>query len=1056
MATQSFDIDELRERLSGKGGKAYWRSLEEAAETDKFKDFLHREFPEGAAEWTDSEGRRHFLKIMGASMALAGLSGCTTEPGEEIVPYVEQPEKIVPGEPLFYATAFPLGGYGHGVLAESHTGRPTKVEGNPDHPASMGATNAIMQASVLDLYDPDRSTNVMNRGTVSTWDDFARAMDRDLDQLRQTQGDGLRLLTGTVTSPTLTSQLQGLLEQMPQARWYQFDPTSRRTVHEGVGARLGRSGEPLYHFEEAEVIFSIGSDFMLMMPGSVRYAREFAERRRVRLEETAMNRLFAVESTPTITGAMADHRLPLPPRRLHAFVQSAAHELGVAPEPEVDLSALEETWKEALVADLRENSGSCLVVPGEAHPPAIQELAHAMNEALGNVGQTVEYIAPVEARPENPDDPLENLVREIEAGKVDTLLMLGGNPVYTAPQDIDFVQALDQVPQSVHLSKYVDETSYRSTWHIPRTHYMETWSDVRAFDGTASIIQPLIKPLYDACHSAHEVLSVFTEGAMQTSYDIVTTYWRERYDGGEDFALFWQRALHDGVVPGTGHLEGLAPHAIPGLVEMGEPREGTAPEDTSRVDVELAPADTTRADLPTQQPDTGAAEPAPVTTPPAPEEDELEIIFKPSPMLRGGEFANNAWLQEAPKPITKLSWDNAALMSPSTAGRLALENQDVVDMQYRGSSVRAAVWIVPGHADDCVTAYLGYGRERAGRVGDGVGFNAYKLRTSDRPWGGPGLTIQKIEDEEYSLATTQSHHSMEGRELVREGTIGKFRDNPDFATEGGPINLPSLYEEYEYDGYKWGMVIDANVCIGCQACVVACQSENNIPVVGKEEVRKGREMHWIRIDRYYKGDLDNPDAFFQPVPCMHCEKAPCEVVCPVYATVHDEEGLNVMVYNRCIGTRYCSNNCPYKVRRFNFFQYSEWEDPESLKGQRNPDVTVRSRGVMEKCTYCIQRISAARIQAKKEQREIRDGEILTACQQACPTQAIVFGDLNDETARVKHLEEEPHNYALLEELGTRPRTTYLAHLQNPNEELEKHLERETTERGISPEVGPVD
>ena len=1055
MASQPLDIAALRERLEGKGGKAYWRGLEEVAETKAFKEYLHREFPEGAAEWKDSEGRRHFLKIMGASIALAGLGGCNIEPGEEIIPYVEAPEEIVPGEPLFYATAFPLGGYGYGVLTESHMGRPTKVEGNPDHPASMGATNAIMQASVLGLYDPDRSTNVMNRGTVSTWDDFARAMAQERSQLHRTQGNGLRILTGTVTSPTLQDQIRTLLEEMPRARWHQFDPTSRRAVHEGVRARLGQPGEPLYHFDEVEVIFSVGSDFLLMMPGSVRYARAFAERRRVRLDETEMNRLFAVESTPTITGAMADHRLPLPPSRLRAFVQSVAHELGVAPEPDVAFSNVAEAWKEALVAELQEHRGSSLVVPGEAHPPEVHELAHAMNEALGNVGTTVEFIEPVEARPENPDSSLGRLVEDIRAGEVETLLMLGGNPVYTAPQDIEFVQALDQVPQSIHLSKYVDETSYRSTWHLPRTHYMETWSDVRAFDGTASIIQPLIKPLYDPCRSAHEVLSVFTEGAMRRSYDIVTTYWRARYDG-EDFALFWQRALHDGVVPGTGRMEGLPPHTIPGLVGLGPPDEEAAPEDTSRVDVDLAPADTTRADLPVQQPDTGAARPAPVTTPPAPEEDELEIIFRPSPMLRGGEFANNAWLQELPKPITKLSWDNAALTSPSTASRLGLENQDVVDMTYRGNSVRAAVWIVPGHADDCVTAYLGCGRERAGRVGDGVGFNAYRLRTSDQPWSGRGLTLQKIEDQEYSLATTQSHHSMEGRHLVREGTIGEFRNNPEFVTEGDPINLPSLYEEYEYDGYKWGMVIDTNVCIGCQACVVACQSENNIPVVGKEEVRRSREMHWIRVDRYYKGDLDNPDAYFQPVPCMHCEKAPCEVVCPVYATVHNEEGLNLMIYNRCIGTRYCSNNCPYKVRRFNFLQYAEWEDPDSLKGRRNPDVTVRSRGVMEKCTYCIQRISAARIQAKKEERQIRDGEVLTACQQACPTQAIVFGDLNDETARVKHLEKEPHNYALLEELGTRPRTTYLAHFRNPNEDLEKQFERESTERGLSPEVGPTD
>jgi molybdopterin-containing oxidoreductase family iron-sulfur binding subunit len=638
--------------------------------------------------------------------------------------------------------------------------------------------------------------------------------------------------------------------------------------------------------------------------------------------------------------------------------------------------------------DLWHHRGASLVVAGRQQPPLVHALAHAMNEVLGNVGQTVVYTQPIVAQPVDACASLRALVEDMAAGRVELLVSLGGNPVYTAPADVDVAAALAHVPLSVHLGLYVDETSALCRWHIPAAHELESWGDARAYDGTVSLLQPLIAPLYNG-KSAYELLAMLTGQLEQSGGEIVREDWRIQHQGAE-FDQFWRTALHDGLITNT---------ALP-------------PQDV--------------------QLQTGWLADAAAAAPPSP---GLELLFQPDPHIWDGRFANNGWLQELPKPMTKLTWDNAALLSPATAERLGLPNEAVVELHFQGRTVRAPVWIVPGHADEAVTVHLGYGRRRTGRVGSGAGFNAYTLRTSDTWWFGHGLQLRAT-GERYALATTQHHHAMEGRHLVRAGTLQQYVQHPQFVQEMGELPRPqeTLYPPYAYEGYAWGMVIDQSTCLGCNACVVACQAENNIPIVGKQEVQRGREMHWIRIDRYYKGPVHNPEVYHQTVLCMHCEHAPCEVVCPVYATVHDHEGLNNMIYNRCVGTRYCSNNCPYKVRRFNFLQYADY-DTASVKLLHNPEVTVRSRGVMEKCTYCVQRISAARIQAQLENRSIRDGEVVTACQSACPTGSIIFGDLNDASSRVANLKTLPLNYGLLAELNTRPRTTYLAALRNPNPQL---------------------
>jgi MoCo/4Fe-4S cofactor protein with predicted Tat translocation signal len=1015
--TESLDLALVRSRLSALRGVEYWRGLEELADSEAFHELLRREFPRQAAPWLDAVSRREFLKLIGASLALAGLGACgrAAPTDEKIVPYVRQPENLVPGKPLFYATAFPHNGAASGLLVESHEGRPTKIEGNPNHPDSLGATDALAQASILSLYDPDRSQVVTNAGAIGTWNAFFTAMNGEMEGQRVSEGRGLRVLTESVTSPTLADQIQSLLSRFPRAKWHEYEPAGRDNVQAGARLAFGEYVAAQYRFDRCDVILALDADFLFCGPGNLRHARAFAGKRRVRSGRAEMNRLYAVESAPSVTGSMADHRLALRPSEIPEIARTVASRLGIKTGGTSEPASSSPVAKlsDAVARDLQEHRGASVVVAGDQQPPLIHALAHAMNQTLGNVGKTVVYTQPVEANPVDQTASLGDLVRDIEAGGVTVLAILGGNPVFTAPADFQFARLLSRVAFSVHLSLYDDETSERCHWHIPEAHYLESWSDARASDGTATILQPLIAPLYGG-KTAHELLSALAGRPGRSGYEIVRSYWRRR-SRSKNFERFWRTALHDGVVADTA----FPPKAV-----------------------KLKPVSTFESQvssLPPPRLETRNGKP-----------ETLEILFRPDPTIFDGRFANNGWLQELPKPLTKIAWDNAVLVSPATAERLGFSHQtgasggehgkiyaDIAELRYAGRTMRAPVWIAPGHADGCATVYFGYGRARAGRIGTGVGFNAYAIRTSETPWRGAGLEIRKL-GERYPLACTQFHHSMEGRDLVRAATLEEYRKNPGFAREknGAHEENATLYPEHNYEGYAWGMSIDTSACIGCNACVVACQAENNIPVVGKTEVTRGREMHWLRVDRYYKGGADDPETFHQPVPCMHCENAPCELVCPVGATVHSDEGLNDMVYNRCVGTRYCSNNCPYKVRRFNFLQYSDFETP-SLKLGRNPNVTVRSRGVMEKCTYCVQRINAAKIQAEKEDRRVGDGEITTACQAACPTEAIIFGDINDRASRIAKLKAESLTYALLAELNTRPRTTYLAKVINPNPELQR-------------------
>ena len=983
-AYEYLDLEAIRRRLEQSRGQQYWRSLDELAQSDGFQDFLQREFPRQASEWHDAGGRRRFLQLMGASLALAGLSACTKQPPEPIVAYVRQPEEVIPGKPLFFATAVTLSGVATGVLVESHLGRPTKVEGNPEHPASLGAADAFAQASVLSLYDPDRSQTLLQLGEIRPWPAFLGAMSEALADQRVKKGAGLRFLTETVTSPTLANQIRGVLAEFPAARWHQYEPAGAHSARAGARLAFGAPVNTYYQLAKADVILALDADFLCSGPASLRYARDFADRRRVRGEETAMNRLYAVEAAPSPTGAKADHRLPLRASEMETFAAAMAGAVGVAGAPAV--SGPHATWIQAVAKDLREHRGACVVIAGDQQTPAVHAWAQAMNLALGNVGKTIVHTDSLEAEPVDQIESLRELVTEMDAGRVELLVIVGGNPVYNAPADFTFRERMAKVKLRVHSGLYDDETSEMCQWHVPAAHSLETWGDARAFDGTVTIQQPLIAPLYFG-RSVHELFAAFSDKPERSAYQIVREYWMTQKPSA-DFEPWWRKAVHDGVVAGSA----LPPKTVSARALNLQP--GAAPQGS-------------------------------------------EIVFRPDPTIYDGRFANNGWLQELPKPLTKVTWDNVAQISPATAQRLGLQNEDFVELSYQGRKVPAPVWISPGHANESVSVTLGYGRTRAGHVATGAGFNAYALRTSAAVWSGAGVEIRAL-GRKHPLACTQQHHSLEGRSLAISGTIEEYRKKPGFVGElaEAPPKELTLYPGFKYEGYAWGMAIDQSACVGCNACVVACQAENNIAVVGKEQVINGREMHWLRIDTYFKGELDNPETLYQPVMCMHCENAPCELVCPVQATSHSTEGLNDMVYNRCVGTRYCANNCPYKVRRFNYLLYSDWAT-ESLKLQRNPDVSVRSRGVMEKCSYCVQRINSAKIESEKEDRLIRDGEIQTACQASCPTQAIVFGDINDKNSRVAKMKAEELNYGLLTELNTRPRTTYLAALRNPNPEIER-------------------
>jgi molybdopterin-containing oxidoreductase family iron-sulfur binding subunit len=953
----------------------YWRSLEELASTDEFRAFVEDEFPNRKPDWNDPGSRRRFLQLMGASVALAVTSACTVQPKELIVPYVRQPEEMIPGKPLFYATAMGVAGVATGVLVESHLGRPTKIEGNPEHPASLGATDAVMQASVLTLYDPDRSQTVTYDGNIGGWGGFITALTGARDAAGLKKGAGFRILTGTVTSPTLGAQIQDFLTAFPSAKWHQYDPCGRHSARAGAMAAFGSPLNTVYRFDRADVIVSLDADFLCStVPGSLRYARDYSARRRAAAENPNVTppRLYIAESTPSVTGSMADHRFRMTAAAVGAFAAKLAR--GAA-----DV--------QAVLKDLEAHRGASIVIAGEHQPPHVHALVHVMNQTLGNTGRTVVYSDPIEANPVDEIASLGELVEDMRNGAVDMLLILGGNPVYDAPADLNFLDALKKVKLRAHLGLYANETAAWCHWHIPEAHYLESWSDARAYDGTASIVQPLIMPIYGG-KTPHELMNVLANNADQSAHDTVRAHWQASHKG-TDFDDYWQISLHDGVLAGTA------------------PAEKTPP-----------PAKT----------------PAPAADSSAP---GLEIVFRPDPSVGDGSLSNNAWLQEMPKPQNKMTWDNAVWISPKSAEHYGVTTGDVIEIELRGRRIDGPVWITPGQADESLTVHFGYGRTRAGKIADGVGFNTYALRTTAALWQSSGANITR-KSRGYKFANTQHTQTMEERDPFRAATYAEFHKHPEFARpeEQRVANDVTLFPQWPYNQHKWGMSIDLNACMGCQACTIACQSENNIPVVGKEEVAKGRHMNWLRVDRYFKGPPDDPEMFFQPVPCMHCENAPCELVCPVAATVHSAEGLNEMVYNRCVGTRYCSNNCPYKVRRFNFFLYADW-DTQSLFGLRNPDVSVRSRGVMEKCSYCIQRINSAKIEAEKQDRPVKDGDIVTACQQACPAQAIIFGDLNDPKSRVAHLKRQQRDYGLLEELNTRPRTTYLARLRNPNPELEK-------------------
>src|SRR5579872_6985407 len=1008
--SKKLDLTEVREKIdfatahdaAKKTGPEYWRSLEELAGSEDFQEALHREFPKGASEWLDTVSRRGFLKVMGASLGLAGMTGCVRLPLEPIVPYVRQPEGVIPGRPMYYASAVTLGGYASPVLVESHLGRPTKIEGNDMHPASQGGTDIFTQASLLGLYDPDRSQSVMSMGDQRSWQAFLGAVRGPLSAQKALKGAGIRILTPTISSPTLADQLRNFLKIYPDAKWHVYEPVNRDNVLEGAKMAFGQPVETRYDFSKADVIVSLDADFLYAgFPGNTRYIRDFASRRNP--DSGNMNRLYVIESTPTSTGAKADHRIPVRAvdvERIASLLVAGGHPLReIGPQN----SGLPDSIHKFMVAveEQLETSGrdrgTTLVIPGEHQSPIVHLVAHLLNEGLGNVGKTVFYSDPVDANPINQTDSIKELVGDMNAGKVDLLVILGGNPAYNAPADLNFADALksNKVPLRVHYGLYQNETAELCQWHVPATHELESWGDARAYDGTVSIIQPLIAPLYNG-KSALEFVALLSGQADATGYDLTRAYWQKQHTGA-DFEQFWRKSLHDGWIEGTTFAAKQVPLSRQQFSEL-----------------DVKPADP----------------------------NSIELNIRRDSTIYDGQFANNGWLQELPKPMTKLTWDNAILIGPKMADRLGIKTEDVAELELNGKKVTGPVWIQAGHPDNSVTVTLGYGRKRAGRVGTAQGFDAYALRTTAAPWIASGVTIRKTGDT-YKLASTQGYQSMDTpdgghRPQVRETTLEEYRKEPDFAKEEEVPKDLTLYKPYPYDkeDYAWGMTIDLNSCVGCNNCMLACQSENNIAVVGKEQTVLGRHMHWIRVDAYYQGDRDNPRAFFQPVPCMQCENAPCEVVCPVGATNHTTEGLNDMVYNRCVGTRYCSNNCPYKVRRFNFLLFQDWETPQ-YKMMRNPDVSVRSRGVMEKCTYCVQRINERRIDAEKEDRKINDIELQTACQQSCPAGAIVFGNINDPNSKVSKLKAQSRNYSLLGELNTRPRTTYLAEVRNPNPELER-------------------
>jgi molybdopterin-containing oxidoreductase family iron-sulfur binding subunit len=1015
-AKKPLTLAEVRAKLAHQKGKKFWRSVDELAETPEFAEMVAKEFPSQASEWIDPVSRRSFLKVMGASMALAGLAGCTKQPDEPIMPYVSAPEDLILGKPVYFASAFPFASGAVPVLVKSDSYRPIKVDGNPEHPYVRGASDPLTQATLLDLYDPDRSQHILYRGDTRSWPAFLAAFRSMLADKKPSGGQGLYFLSGTVTSPTLAAQWQQAQKNYPQAKLVQYEPVNRDNHYTAAKQAFGSFVDAQYRLDQADVIVSLDADFLggATFPGFHKLARDYAQKRK--LEGTQeMNRLYVIESVTTTTGFKAEHRLAVKPSEVAACAEALAGAVGAGSAGGYSWTDHQAKYLQGVAADLKASAGKCVVIPGEFATPEVHLAAFAINQALGNVGKTVVYTDPVNPMPSLQNADLQSLVSDMNAGKVDWLVILNSNPLYATPADVDFESAFNKVGTVVHLGSHVDETGEIAHWHINNAHYLEMWSDARAYDGTVSIVQPMIDPMYGG-HNAHEIVQSLLDEPDVSAYDAVRGTWMA--NGGPlakgDPEFNWRKALHDGWIDGTAYT-------LKTLTAKGGAGAASAP---------------------------GGG-------------DAIEVAFRPDSNVYDGRYANVGWMQEIPRPVTNLSWDNAAQMSYATLEKFGLAENDAVEITVGGKRVIAGALAVPGQTDGVVVVTLGQGR-RSGRVAGGVGYNAYLIQQSGAPWAQAGASLRKTGDI-YDICVTKSHHidqrsvkaggdgsgthSIEGNEsldrgIIRYATLEEFKSNPEFAHEGEGRDVPepdeTMFPAYRYDKNAWGMSIDLNSCVGCNACVAACYAENNIPVVGRQQVKIGRMMQWIRIDTYFEGDLAAPRAHFQPMTCHHCENAPCEQVCPVGATVHTPEGLNMMIYNRCVGTRYCSNNCPYKVRRFNFLLYSDYET-ESLKLMRNPDVSVRSRGVMEKCSYCVQRIEAVKIEADKQNRDIRDGEIRTACQQSCPTDAIIFGNINDKDSRVAKIKTQERTYGVLADINTRPRTTYVAGVLNINEELAKAL-----------------
>ncbi len=970
-----FDLARIKS-VTGQGSRRFWSSLEELLDEQGFRDWLAAEFP-AAASMFDEPGRRQFLKLMGASLLLAGVGGCGEQTAsDQALPYVNQPDAIVPGVARHYATAVTFEGFAQPVIATTYAGRPTKLDGNPAHPATGGASDPFMQSAIFGLYDPERSKVPLHRGAPSTWAAFGAELLALRSRWREHRGEGLRVLTGATTSPTLMRQMQELAAQFPAMRWHRHEPVGAAAQDAAMTLAFGRAVTPHCRLDLCDVVVSLGHDLLGPGPHQVAHARAWASRRGETAPGQGRTRLHVAECVPSLTGTVASTRLPCDAARLALLAQGVAAAFALPGFTAPQLDPTEQKWLDRALNELRSNGGKSLFVVGPVLGPQLQALAPVVNERLGNAGVTVWY-GELPGPALDAEHSLAGLAEDLAAGKVETLIAIDCNPAYAAPATLDFKTAMARAPHRIHVGLHPDETARLCRWHLPLSHPLESFGDARAVDGSTIIIQPVIAPLY-ASRSLHQFADMLLGTADPALDGAVRSTWQQGFGG--DFETRWRRALHDGMVEGS----------------AAQPRTLTAKPPTPP----SAPV---------------AADGDPGVT--------FDVVFLPDPTVWDGRFGNVAWLQELPKPLTKITWDNVIAVSPAIAAAQSLSNGDIAEVTVDGRTVRGPAWIVPGQARNTIALFLGYGRRAGGDIATGVGYDAFEVLPAGPAFHARG-SLRRGEGR-HPIATTQAHHRMDGFDFVREVTAAEPHTPPPKASHTfyPDWNAKGVAPENNPD-HAWGMVIDLDTCIGCNACVSACNVENNVLVVGKDQVSRGREMLWLRVDRYHTGDVENPKSFFQPVPCMHCEKAPCEMGCPVHATAHSPEGVNQMVYNRCIGTRTCSSYCPYKVRRFNWYDYRKLAPAE--QAAKNPDVTVRSRGVMEKCSYCTQRIEAAHVEADKQNRPLRRDEVVTACQQACPTKAIVFGDLADPGSAVAKRRASGRHYALLEELGTRPRTTYLA------------------------------